>query len=118
MQVFLTKLKNRGMEIETLTSGPGIVFTYKDFNECMNHFCAEIVTLSEKELRSRTQDSHNIIAYLKHQLYIKDTRLEGYRRKLSLVSENLNRIVNARIYEKGSALIYELDQSTRQLKFY
>jgi hypothetical protein len=35
MQVFLTKLRNRGMDIETLTSGPGIVFTYKDLNECL-----------------------------------------------------------------------------------
>jgi len=35
MQSWLTRMKNRGMNIETLTSGPGIVFTYKDLNECL-----------------------------------------------------------------------------------
>jgi len=39
MQVWLTKLKNRGVDIETLTSGPGIVFAYKDMNECLQQFC-------------------------------------------------------------------------------
>lgn len=33
VQKCLTRLKNRCTEVETLTSGPGIVFTIKDFNE-------------------------------------------------------------------------------------
>lgn len=48
MQSFLTKLRNRGMEIETLTSGPGIVFTVKDFNECLNNFCFDIISYQEQ----------------------------------------------------------------------
>ena len=35
IQKFITKLRNRGTEVETLTSGPGMVFTVKDFNECL-----------------------------------------------------------------------------------
>lgn len=35
VQEFLTKLINRGTEVETLTSGPGVVFTQKDFNEAI-----------------------------------------------------------------------------------
>ena len=35
VQKFITKLRNRGTEVETLTSGPGMVFTVKDFNECL-----------------------------------------------------------------------------------
>lgn len=35
VQRFITKLQNRGTEVETLTSGPGMVFTVKDFNECI-----------------------------------------------------------------------------------
>ena len=38
MQTWLTRLKNRGMDIETLTSGPGVVFSYKDMNECLQNF--------------------------------------------------------------------------------
>ena len=35
VQTFLTKLRNRCTEVETLASGPGIVFSMKDFNECL-----------------------------------------------------------------------------------
>lgn len=43
IQVFLTKLRNRGLPIKTLTSGHGIVSTFKDLNECIHDFCCEIV---------------------------------------------------------------------------
>lgn len=39
VQSFLTKLRNRCTEVETLASGPGIVFSIKDFNECLQQFC-------------------------------------------------------------------------------
>ena len=39
VQSFLTKLRNRCTEVETLASGPGIVFSMKDFNECLHAFC-------------------------------------------------------------------------------
>jgi hypothetical protein len=35
VQKFISKLRNRGTEVETLTSGPGMVFTVKDLNECI-----------------------------------------------------------------------------------
>lgn len=39
VQTFLTKLRNRCTEVETLASGPGIVFSMKDFNDCLQSFC-------------------------------------------------------------------------------
>jgi hypothetical protein len=54
MQTWLTRLKNRGMDIETLTSGPGVVFSYKDLNECLSNFVSQIVSHGEKEFRNRT----------------------------------------------------------------
>lgn len=39
VQSFLTKLRNRCTEVETLASGPGIVFSIKDFSECLHAFC-------------------------------------------------------------------------------
>jgi hypothetical protein len=35
VQVLLTKMRNRCTEIETLTSGPGMVFTIKDINDIL-----------------------------------------------------------------------------------
>jgi len=39
----LTKIRNRGTEIETLTSGPGLVITMKDLNEILNDFGKAVV---------------------------------------------------------------------------
>ena len=54
VQEFLTKLSNRGTEVETLTSGPGVVFTKKDFNDAIQHFCRKIIVYGEQELKSRS----------------------------------------------------------------
>jgi len=53
VQVLLTRLKNRGTAVETLTSGPGMVFTIKDLNECLLDFSRSIVVYGEKEMKSR-----------------------------------------------------------------
>ena len=73
------------MDIETLTSGPGIVFTSKDFNECLNQFCADLVSFNEKEMLVRQRDHYFTVNHLKHLIYIKDSRIDGLKRKLKLV---------------------------------
>ena len=55
MQVFLTRLKNRGTEVETLASGPGYVFTLKDINDCVGSLANGLLKFSEHELRSRCE---------------------------------------------------------------
>jgi hypothetical protein len=35
VQVLLTKMRNRSTEVETLTSGPGMVITIKDINDIL-----------------------------------------------------------------------------------
>ncbi len=55
LQVFLTRLKNRGTEVETLTSGPGYVFTLKDINDCVGSLANGLLKFSEHELRSRCE---------------------------------------------------------------
>ena len=57
-QSFLTKLRNRCTEVETLASGPGIVFSMKDFNECLQVFCQNLLKYGEGELRSRVESQH------------------------------------------------------------
>jgi len=39
IQVLLTRMRNRCAQIETLTSGPGMVFTIKDLNDILIDFC-------------------------------------------------------------------------------
>ena len=40
-------MRNRGTEVETLTSGPGMVFTIKDINEILIDFCN--ITIKDQE---------------------------------------------------------------------
>lgn len=47
VQTFLTKLRNRCTEVETLASGPGIVFSLKDFNQCLQNFCQGLMKYGE-----------------------------------------------------------------------
>lgn len=47
VQLFLTRMRNRGTQVETLTSGPGIVFTVKDMNDTLQEFCRSILKESE-----------------------------------------------------------------------
>jgi len=38
-QAMLTRTRNMCTEVETLTSGPGVVITIKDLNDIMTDFC-------------------------------------------------------------------------------
>jgi uncharacterized protein YaaR (DUF327 family) len=51
-------------------------------------------------------------------IYIKDTRVDVLKSRIKMIQDNITRIVNSKIYEKGNALIFELDRSLRDVKFY
>ena len=75
VQIFLTKLRNRGTEVETLTSGPGMVFTIKDLNECMIDLCRQLVKFCEPELKSRSDLMCQQDIHYRELLYLKDQRI-------------------------------------------
>lgn len=77
VQKFITKLKNRGTEVETLTSGPGIVFTVKDFNECLQGLCRGLIKYGEKEMRARSEDMFKKESHFMNLLYIKDQSINN-----------------------------------------
>ena len=118
LQAFLTRLRNRGMDIDTLTSGPGVVYTVKDFNECLSGLCSGVVSYGEKEARNRQQAYMTKINHLENLAYLKDLRIESLKRKLDQLIENNTRVVNSKIYEKGTALVFEFDRNIRELRFY
>mmetsp|Transcript_1933 Transcript_1933/g.1846 ORF Transcript_1933/g.1846 Transcript_1933/m.1846 type:complete len:131 (+) Transcript_1933:224-616(+) len=118
IQRFVTKLKNRGTEVETLTSGPGMVFTVKDFNECLQMLCKGLIKYGEKEMRSRSEELSKKESHYISLLYVKDRKIESLEERMKVLRENLDKLINSKMYEKGNQLIYELDQVNRQLRLF
>jgi len=82
VQRFITKLQNRGTEVETLTSGPGMVFTIKDFNECVQILCRGLIKYSEREMRSRSENFAKKEAHYINLLYMKDRKIENLESRI------------------------------------
>ena len=116
VQSFLTKLRNRCTEVETLASGPGIVFSMKDFNECLQVFCQGLLKYGEAELRSRVETQHIRQNQYQHLLYMKEKQALYFRRKCEQFLGDIDKLVNAKISQKGGQLLYELDVSSRELR--
>ena len=118
IQKFITKLRNRGTEVETLTSGPGMVFTIKDFNECIQILCRGLIKYSEREMRARSEDLSKKEQHYITLLYIKDRKIENLEERINNTRDNLDKLINSKMYEKGNQLIYELDLVNRQLRLF
>lgn len=116
VQKMLTQMKNRCLEIETLTSGHGIVISSKDLNETLKELCRGIVQFNEIEMRTRCEQLYLLIKEYENQLYSKDQQLLNMEYKLKHAKEELNKIVNTKVFSRGNNLIYELDKSARQLR--
>jgi hypothetical protein len=116
IQTFITRLKNRGTEVETLTSGTGFVFTLKDINDCVCSLAKGIIKYGEQELRSRVEAQSKSEEMYKEMLYFKDQKIDALQQRLDRQNEIIDKTVNSRMYEKGNQLVYELDQANRSLK--
>ena len=115
IQSMLTKIRNRGTEVETLTSGPGIVVTIKDINEILNDFSKVVVKDQEKQFKSRKELNKLQEDHYRNLIYIKDQKIKNYESRLTNIGLNLENMVTSRLFEKGNQLIYELDSSNRVL---
>lgn len=111
-------MRNRCTQVETLTSGPGIVLTAKDINDILIEFCRAIVKDHEKQFKSRTESAHLKEQELGNAIYAKDMRIKTLENRLKRISDNLENVIDARLFEKGNQLIYELDSSTRVLNIF
>jgi hypothetical protein len=115
IQAMLTKLKNRSTEVETLTSGPALVVTIKDLNDILVEFCKESISYMEPTFKSRQETSWMREQHLMQLLYHKDTQLVSLNHRIHNIGVNLEKIIDARLFEKGNHLIYQLDHSNRVL---
>jgi len=116
VQKFLTRLKNRCTEVETLTSGPGIVFTIKDFNEWVQMLWRDLIKYGEIELRSRSETAVLKENHLLHLVYMKDKTIQCLEGRIQNAKKNMDMLISAYLYEHGNKIIYELDVSKRQLR--
>jgi len=72
VQDFITKLRNRGTKVNTLTSGPGMVFTIKDVNECLQEFCRKLLKYGEGEMKSRSDTLLKVQCHYQDLIFKKD----------------------------------------------
>ncbi len=68
----MTQIRNRCLEIETLTSGIGVVISQKDLNECLEETCRGIIKHNEIEMRTRCEAHAMQLSHYENLLYIKD----------------------------------------------
>ena len=102
VQEFLTKLGNRGTEVETLTSGPGVVFTRKDFNDAIQGFCRKVIIYGEQELKSRSDLAFQKEEHYRHLIYVKDQKIASIEDRIRRQSKNIENIISAKLFEKGN----------------
>lgn len=107
---------NRCLPIETLTSGAGFTISAKDLNECLNELCRSHVKSCEIEMRTRCEQLSMLVLQYENLLYTKDMQLLNLENKLKHAKEELNKIINTKVFSRGNNLIYELDMATRQLR--
>lgn len=109
----LTQIKNRSLEIQTLTSGTGVVISSKDLNECLTECCRALVKHGEIEMRTRCEHLAMMVSHYQQLLYVKDRQLSSLDTKLQTAKTELNRIVSTKVFSQGNSLVYELDMATR-----
>ena len=85
-----------------MAGGPGIVFSLNDFNECLHAFCQSLLKYSEAELRTRVETQHIRENQYQHLLYMKEKQALYFRRKCEQFLDNIDKLVNAKISQKGS----------------
>jgi hypothetical protein len=90
------------LEIETLTSGTGIVISVKDLNECLEEICRSLVKNGEIEMRTRCEYFALHQAQFENLLYIKDRQLLNMDSKLRHAKSELDKIINTKVFARGN----------------
>lgn len=79
-----------------------MVFTIKDFNECLQILCRGLIKYSEREMRARSEDLAKKEQHFISLLYIKDRQIENLEERINNTRENLDKLINSKMYEKGN----------------
>ena len=95
-----------------------MVFTVKDVNDILLDFCRLTLKDNEKQFKSRIESSFLQQENFKNLVYVKDQKIRCLENRLKNIGENLENIIDARLFEKGNQLLYELDASNRILSLF
>ena len=93
-----------------------MVISSKDLNECLEECCRSLIKYGEIEMRSRCEHLTMNLTQYENLLYVKDRQLLNLENKLRTAKQEMNKIVNTKVFSRGNNLIYELDMTTRQLR--
>jgi hypothetical protein len=104
------------LEIQTLTSGTGVVISSKDLTECLEECCRTLIKTGEIEMRTRCEHLYQYQFQLENLVYVKDMQLINMENKMQQAKAEMNKIVNTKVFSRGNNLVYELDLTTRQLR--
>ena len=80
--------------------------------------CRGLIKYSEREMRSRSENHAKKEAHYINLLYNKDRKIENLENRITKTQDNLDKLINSKMYEKGNLMIYELDNVNRQLKLF
>ena len=80
--------------------------------------CRGLIKYSEREMRSRSENYAKKEAHYINLLYNKDRKIENLENRITKTQDNLDKLINSKMYEKGNLMIYELDNVNRQLKLF
>lgn len=109
-------MKNRMLQIKTLTGGEGLIIRAKDLTGILEDLCRAIIKNDEIEMRTRCEQLSIQISSLENLLYVKDQQIYNMEYKLQHAKGELNKIVNTKVFAKGNSILYELDHTMRQLR--
>ena len=92
--------------METLTSGPGLVVTVKDLYDIFVNFCRNTIKSQESQFKSRQDSALLKQEHLSQLVYLKDQKIKTLQHRLNNIGDNLENIIDGRLFEKANHMIY------------
>lgn len=88
----------------------------KDFNDCIQTLCRGMIKYCETNIRSINETFLLKTQHLQHLVYVNERQMQYYKRKCESFVNEIDKIINAKMTEKGKKIIYELDVTHRELR--
>ena len=83
----------------------------RDFNDCLQTLCRALIKYSETSIRAVCETASMKESRLMNLIYIRERQSQYYKWKCEQFVEDIDKMINAKMTEKGNQLIYELDSS-------
>ena len=88
----------------------------KDFNDCLQTLCRSLIKYGETQMRQLAESNSMKLQSMQHLVYVRERQMDYYKNKCSQFVTDIDKMINAKMTEKGSNMIYELDNSAKELR--